>query len=331
MFLQSLALLAAALPFGAAAPSGLVTSDFTQLYPSVRHEVRNVPLTPAQVHTRRDVPVLGRNEAELPDGSVAHILPFHKPGAPVAPAVTDNFSALLYHGGAIQKAPKQVLVLWGFGRCTTYCTNDPDNTVPILYNFLKGVGGSHYLNSTTQYTSAAQGHITNPRNTMISFLVDNNTAPAHPTQAQVVQQVKLAQTFLKLKNNKDINYVVALGFRHDPPGFGPGGFCAFHSDFGTRTSFQPFTDEPYVTEAGDGCSANTVNGPRDGVSVVLGHEVGEAITDPGNPSSPAWFDASGGENGDKCANLGFNRNVQLFTGVFPVQPLFSNAGRYCAF
>jgi len=307
------------------------TSSFTQLYPAYRQETTQVPFQQQPNFTQREVPVLGGNRVRFPDGTVAHIMPWGHASSPNFP-IANDFSAMSYHGGTIQRSPKQVLILWGFGKCTSTCTNDPNRTVPILFNFLKDVGGADYLDSTTQYfqkNGSLVTHITNPHNTLFAFLVDNNPAPTHPTPAQVAVQVQAAQKFLKQGNNKDFNYVVAFGFRHDPPGFGPGGFCAFHTAFGTRTSFQPFTEEPYVTEAGDACAANTVNGPLDGVSIVLGHEVGEAITDPG---LNAWFDHSGlsGENGDKCANIGLNQNVSLNGVIFPVQPLFSNAGLFCS-
>ncbi|GAC1416266.1 MAG: hypothetical protein NVSMB64_26510 [Candidatus Velthaea sp.] len=314
-----------------ASASATEFSSITQIYPTFRQEVLPITtLSPDRPFTRNEIPVLGRNVVEFPDGSVAHIMPYNNVRMPHAtpPIGADTTLPLLYHrNGAIQKAPKQVLMLWGFNCRGTTCSNDPDNTIPTLFYFLKGVGGSHYLNSTTQYYSTAQGRITNPRGTLISYLWDFNPAPLHPTQQQIAAQVKVAQQFLHLGNNKDINYIIALGYNHDPPGFGPGGYCAFHSAFGTVASFQPYTVEPYVSSQPDGCSGYTVNGPLDGVSVVLGHEVGETITDPG---LNAWYSSSGEENGDKCANLGLNLNVNLLTGIFPVQPLWSNLGMYCA-
>lgn len=334
---SAVALLLGTLPLAAAAQTSAFTqpSSFTQLYPTYRQGVAQAVFAPQRGFTAREAPVGGLNRILSPDGTVGHIMPWQSPGSATTSAFPIGYdnSLMTYHGGPIQVSHKEVLILWGFGTCSSTCTNDPNRTVPILFNFLKDLGGAHYLVPQTQYfqkTGSTITHITNPRGTLFSFLVDNNAAPTHPTTAQVVAQVQLAQKFLKLGNNKEFDYVVSLGFRHDPPGFGPGGFCAFHTAFGTSASFQPFTEDPYVTEAGSGCAANTVNGPNDGVSIVLGHEVGEVITDPG---LNAWFDHTGlsGENGDKCANLGLNRN-QNFNGViFPVQPLFSNAGRFCAF
>lgn len=334
---SAVALLLGTLPLAAAAQTrpSTQTSSFTQIYPTYRQGVAQAVVTPQRGFTAREARVGGLNQIVSPDGTVGHIMPWQNPGSATTSAFPIGYdrSLMTYHGGPVQVSPRTVLILWGFGTCGSTCTNDPNHTVPILFNFLKDVGGAHYLNSTTQYfqkSGTTITHITNPHSTLFSFLVDNNAAPLHPTTTQVAAQVQVAQRFLNLGNNRNFNYVVALGFRHDPPGFGPGGFCAFHTAFGTSASFQPFTDEPYVTEAGSGCGGNSVNGPNDGVSIVLGHEVGEAITDPG---LNAWFDHTGlsGENGDKCANLGFNRNQSLNGVIFPVQPLFSNAGQFCAF
>ena len=71
---------------------------------------------------------------------------------------------------------------------------------------------------------------------------------------------------------------------------------------------------PYVLNAGLDCGQNNVNsdaaGALDGVTIVLGHEVSETVTDPGAEASVdgkgfgAWFDYGGYENADKCAWVG---------------------------
>lgn len=66
-------------------------------------------------------------------------------------------------------------------------------------------------------------------------------------------------------------------------------------------------------------------GTLDGVSIVGGHEQAETETDP-QPDT-GWLDASGSENGDKCAwtDLIDNSNA----GGYPTQPLWSNASSSC--
>ncbi|MBC5801192.1 MAG: hypothetical protein GIW94_14690 [Candidatus Eremiobacteraeota bacterium] len=280
-------------------------SSFTQVYPTYRQEVRPVAFIPQRTFTVREVPVGRLNQIVDVDGSVAHIMPTRQsaraavmPGFPFSNPY--NGKPLLYHGGSIQHSPKQVLILWGFGTCKSTCSNDPYGTVPYLYTFLKEVGGAPYFNSTTQYyekVGKSVTHVTNPSNTLYSYIIDNNPAPAHPTGPQVAKQAQGVQAFLKLSNNRDFNYVVALGYHHDPSGFLSGQYCAYHTTYGTTANYQPYTVFPYVAEVGKACYADTVDGSDDGVTITLGHEAGETITDPG---LAAWTDAQGYENGDKC-------------------------------
>ena len=67
------------------------------------------------------------------------------------------------------------------------------------------------------------------------------------------------------------------------------------------------------------------NGIFDSWSIVVGHEYAEAVTDPDNFASvqDGWNDASGSENGDKCAWIE-TQNITLGGHQFAVQPMWSN-------
>ncbi|MBV9379118.1 MAG: hypothetical protein JO242_00405, partial [Streptosporangiaceae bacterium] len=88
----------------------------------------------------------------------------------------------------------------------------------------------------------------------------------------------------------------------------------------------PYTNMPYVLDAGSSCGANSVQGPLDGFSIVAGHEYAETLTDP--EAGSGWLDAQGSEIGDKCAwqNLFV---LNLSTGSFAMQPLWSNNDNGC--
>jgi len=84
---------------------------------------------------------------------------------------------------------------------------------------------------------------------------------------------------------------------------------------------------PYILNQGTSCGQNSVNagatGTLDGVSIVLGHEIEETVTDPGaedpgpnGASLGAWYDINQYENGDKCAWVGTDP-VWLVTGSGP--------------
>ena len=170
-----------------------------------------------------------------------------------------------------------------------------------------------------------RGHITNPTGQLLGYWSDtSSTPPTSISDAQIAAEaVKSAQHFGG--SNPDADYIVAT-----PTGTGTVGFktqyCAWHSITGNTA----FTNLPYMTDAGTSCGKDFVNpaprGDTDGITIVGGHEYAETVTDPGAGSG--WIDASGGENGDKCAWIssgqGKATNIQLGTGAYAVQSLWSN-------
>ena len=83
-----------------------------------------------------------------------------------------------------------------------------------------------------------------------------------------------------------------------------------------------------MTDAGANCGKDSVNGSGgllDGVSIVEGHELAEAITD---PLLNAWYDAGGNEIGDKCAWTGLE-DITVSGRSFAVQPLWNNKFNEC--
>ena len=231
---------------------------------------------------------------------------------------------LLYGGGKIQKAPKVYLTFWGFKG------SDPSGEQARLTNFFNGVGGSGWANIQTQYHgTTAQGSITNPAGQLAGSWNDDSSAPL-----PVIQDSEIAAEAVKAEKhfgfNPDADYFVMT-----PTGTGTIGFkvqyCAWHSITNDGANAVAYTNLPYITDAGSSCGSNFVNagaaGTTDGITIVGGHEYAEAVTDP--DVSTGWIDASGAENGDKCAwvssGSGASKNISLSTGSFPVQSLWSNA------
>src|ERR1700739_1110581 len=99
---------------------------------------------------------------------------------------------------------------------------------------------------------------------------------------------------------------------------------------------------PYILNAGGSWGEDFVNpaptGNLDGVTIVLGHEIAETLTDPGAEASAgqvqygAWFEWQGWGNGDKCAGGGGGEQIPgaPFNMIgndgkaYPVQTLWSN-------
>jgi serine protease len=248
---------------------------------------------------------------------------------------------LYYHGGTsgigVETAPKIYLVLWG----AQWNSNDPSGEATILENFYKGVGGSSWLDSVTQYcqgvasgtffcngTGTAAG---NPSGIFAAVWADNlASAPSRPSQSQLAAEaVNAAAHFgnASATSNASVQYVIATASGNNARGFGTQ-YCAWHSSTSSSYGNIAYTNLPYITDAGASCGANFNGlGADAGITIVGGHEMAETITDQ-FPSS-GWLDSGGAENGDKCAWIssgqGASANVALSTGTFPVQSLWSNA------
>jgi len=264
--------------------------------------------------------------------------PHARPGS-VQAANTSN--DLTYHGGiggiGVETAPKVYLVLWG----SQWNNNDSSGEANILENFYRGVGGSSWLNSVTQYcqgvgsgTVFCNGAGTpagNPSGIFVAVWADNATAaPRSPRQSQLAAEaVRAAEHFgnTTAAKNASVQYVIATGTGNNSRGFGSQ-YCAYHSATSSTVGNVAYTNLPYITDAGANCGANFTDlGSNAGITIVSGHEMAETITD--QFPNGGWLDSSGAENGDKCvwisSGQGASADINLSTGTFAVQSLWSDA------
>src|SRR5947199_7811091 len=90
-------------------------------------------------------PVSATPSHALPAQAAQHVF---KTKGGARPTRSNN---LVYNGGiggiGVETAPKVYLVLWG----SQWNNNDPSGEAAILENFYRGVGGSSWANSVTQY------------------------------------------------------------------------------------------------------------------------------------------------------------------------------------
>jgi hypothetical protein len=77
-------------------------------------------------------------------------------------------------------------------------------------------------------------------------------------------------------------------------------YCAYHSWIGSGASATLYANMPYADTLSNTCDSgqHPNNDDADATLNVTSHEHNEAITD---QQGNAWYDASGNENGDKCA------------------------------
>jgi hypothetical protein len=252
------------------------------------------------------------------DTSRVHIMRTRNSVAPFA-----NPNNLQYYGGPIEKNPGIYIVFWGFN----VSGSDPSGEQAYMTALGNGVGGSKWLATVKQYYQIVGGrkqHILNPTGQLKGTWVDPSSVPLAPSDAQIRAEAASAEAHFGY--NRDGNYVIATPHLHNTPGFGVQ-FCAYHSPTTSNGGEISYTDEPYMTDAGQSCGQNSVNpgsgGLLDGVSIVLGHEEAESQTDPQVNLNTAWA-GNLGEIGDACAWQGLG-NVVLTTGTFAMQPLWSNS------
>jgi hypothetical protein len=257
----------------------------------------------------------------LQNGSTIYMRTRFSPGP-----MLDGPKTLVYGGGLIQRTPSIFVVFWGFN----VSGSDPSGEQAYTTNFLRGVGGSKWLNTDHQYyeiVGGVQHKIQNPSLQLKGTWVDSSSVPANPSDQDVATEARRAEGHFGFKKNA--SYVIATPHNHNTPGFGTG-YCAYHSTSSTVDGLISFSNIPYITDAGQTCGENAVNaGPQgvlDGVSIIEGHELAESQTDP-RPAS-GWDNNNFGEIGDICAWQGLGNTV-LRTGTFAVQPLWSNAADAC--
>ncbi len=226
---------------------------------------------------------------------------------------------LPYNGGHVQTKVKLYVVYWG--------SSDPDGVQPRLNGFMGALGGSHWLGTTRQYYSQRNGntyHIGNPTHSFDGSWVDTtNAIPTSPTDSDVQAEAQRAATHFGV-SGINVSILVATEHDHNIAGFGTQ-FCAYHG----YTSTFAYTNLPYMPDAGQNCGANFINpgpgGLLDGVTIVAGHEIAEAQTDP-NP--PSGWSGGNGEIGDLCAWQNI-QNTPFWHTTYPTQPLYSDAVSGC--
>lgn len=254
--------------------------------------------------------------AAAPDVAPAGVLGFNHGGSAIAPAAASD---LVYHGGPIQDSPHVYLVFWG-----KQWTSDKNGVQAYLTNFFSGLGrtGDNWSRVASQYTGRGK-HPTFTGSVLKGTFVDSAAnAPTNMSASAIANEARKGASHFGV-SGVNVNIIVVSPHGTHPDGFPNAGFCAYHD----ATGGLPYTNMPYVLDAGSSCGQGILGGKLDGFSIVAGHEYMEAVTDPQPPSG--WVARNGEENGDICAWKGLHK-LSLSTGSFAVQPTYSNAVHGCA-
>jgi serine protease len=250
--------------------------------------------------------------------------------------------------GAFPSTQTCTPVTIGRGVLATTLACDPDGAGARMTDWVEQLGGTKWAGLQTQYfqnSKSGTQHITNPADVLAGIWVDDanpaaglpkTTADAKPgagnTYTDLAAEAQRAVAHFGITDLANADIVVAQPPKFSDPNALSKGYCAFHDytwpkvSKGIYDGVQPgiaYTNMPYILAinlSGQSiCGVNAVNsgnaGKLDGISIVLGHEIEETITDPGaetvlggglhTSNLGGWYDPlDANENGDKCAWVG---------------------------
>jgi Putative Ig domain/Ricin-type beta-trefoil lectin domain len=237
-------------------------------------------------------------------------------------------------GGPVQHSPHVYLLLWG-----PNWSSDPNQaaTASYLENFYSGLGvepQDDWSTITSQYGDGS-GFPTFSSGVYEGVYQDTSTPTTGVDAAGLAAEADAFTSRQGITDLTDAQIVIATQSGTCPAGFVAstcpsqyrGVECAWHD-----SSNEPFTNLPYLLDAGTACGEDFVNsnGTYDGFSIVGGHEYAETIADPypftgwSDPNDPNFP-----EIGDKCTWSSRSSDVSLSTGTFAMQPLWSNFANEC--
>jgi hypothetical protein len=195
---------------------------------------------------------------------------------------------MLWHNGAIMPAAYTQAIFWG----TTWLSS-PGDKITGMDTWYSGFGSSNYAGTSDEYTGT-NGQVSSS----VSYgghAVDTTAASGGGSTSAILAEV--CKVVGSTAPSDGSGYYAVYT---DLPR-GNAGYCAYHS-YGSCGG-KPVQFAFFWKLDGDaGCDPqSSVGGESQGLAAlanVSGHELSEARTDPRNGG---WYDASGNENGDKCA------------------------------
>lgn len=261
----------------------------------------------------------------IANASSSYHVPHYLPPLAAAKANSTSGITFSYWNGPVLVKPKLYLIFWGYKKF-----GDPDKVAPLLVDYARAIGGSGHNNIYTQYYEMADSktyYITNPKDQLGGVWFDNDFPVQNPTDAQVAGEA--AKAVAKFGYDAGGSYVVATPHGHNTKGFGTQ-WCAYHSDTYVGSNLVPYTNLPYLPDAGKSCGAFATTPPGDeravdeGVTIVEGVEYGDSVTDP-SPGT-GWYNFTYGEISDPCSGV---QNVKFGKKIYTTKPMYSNAGESC--
>ncbi len=256
---------------------------------------------------------------------------FHRPHYAANRETASQIGPMLDHvpylGGSVILNPKVYFTFWGFKKY-----GDPDHIRTLLLDYAKAMGGSGHNNIETQYYQTVSGstneYITNPANQFGGSWIDDAPVPKTPSDPQIAAETVKAVGHFGYDSN-GVYFIVTPHGRSEA-NF-PDHWCSYHNLIVHKKKNIVYVYFPYMPDGGTSCGAKSIKPPQgesavdEGVTIMAGHELGEAITDP-EPST-GW-DGPGGEIADVCAFFNI-ANDPFGKRKFTMQEMVSDATQSC--
>ncbi len=225
-----------------------------------------------------------------------------------------NRVLMTFHNGTVLTASKTMAIFWGPQWTNATFAGDK---ITGLDSFFQGFGNSNFAGTTTEYYGS-NGQITKT-STYLGHTIDTTSPPSSAiSTSQAVSEACSISA-----NNPD---PAALYLIYTSTGAGNVNYCAWHS-WGScsngkpvQVAYMPNIDGIAGCDPGDTWTTHSQG--LSAVANVTSHELAEAITD---PRGAGWFDASGAENGDKCAWSFVGPVTLTNSSVWKLQMEWSNA------
>jgi hypothetical protein len=236
---------------------------------------------------------------------------------------------LIDHGGLEIPNAGFIAIYWNSGVANSTATSLGYATVEAQVGaFVSGFSdNANWDNSTTDdYTIVQQYGSTEPIASTFQYrlaFVDSQPTKSSIKDSSIRSYLAGLFNASKLPVSSDTVYGVYFpaGMKILLSGGGScSSFCGYHSHF-TYGSYQiKYAVFPYPNCTGCSLSGKSV---ADMLTIISSHEIREAVTDPDDGNTNAWYDASGYEADDKCV---WHNLYQMTSGGFWVQPEYSNGG-----
>ena len=249
---------------------------------------------------------------ELASGPASGFVPANAHAA--KPGGGGHLFLLNWYGGPVMHSTTVVPVYWGTKWNNGTFVGDK---VSGLDTFYKGVGGTDYLHTNSEYYDGG-GNVNTSSVSKGGNLTDATATPSGaPSTTAVLNEVA------KMTGGRPAAGAYYPVYSDQPRG--SAGYCAWHSS-GTINGIQVEFGFFFNLDGDPGCDpqAPTNIGHSQGLSAlanVSGHELSEMLTD---PQLNAWYDTKGAENSDKCAWT-FNGLVSIGGQQWKIQGNWSNA------